>query len=76
MKIYIVKSAGYDHCPEFRNLAEARACLAEFVSESMARCKRRFGSACRVKNGADNYTIRIGNAQSVSVWATHWIESV
>jgi hypothetical protein len=73
---YAVMTSGYYQCPEFSTLEEARKVLAEFVANSLADCRARFGQAAKIKNGEDNYTIRIGGAQGFNVWATHWIQSL
>lgn len=58
---------------EFSELTNARGHLGVLVEESLAECRRRFGRATKVKNGDDNYTIKIGDQHSVSDWATHCI---
>ncbi len=70
---YLVITSGYDGGEEFSNLTKAREHLAKLVDQSLTDCKRRFGCATKVKNGEDNYTIKIGSRDSASNWVTHCI---
>lgn len=71
---YVVRSLGYYNCPTFATLKEAREFLAALVEDSFAQVRRRYGRATKIKNGKDNYTIKIGGADAYNIWSSHWID--
>ena len=73
MKKFWIVSLGYDGGPDFSTLSEARAALAEMVGDSLAKCRAHFGAACKMKLGTDSYAVKIGNAQSISIYSTFTI---
>jgi hypothetical protein len=70
---YSINSLGYQNQVEYNTIEEARAALREMVEGDLIDCRRRYGSACKVETGKDSYTVKVGNAQSVSVWSSHSI---
>lgn len=67
--MYVVKSLGYDHCPEFHDYHKAREHLSTLVSEAVAGCRRRFGAHTLVRQGKDSYRVAIG----ANTWSAHVI---
>ncbi len=71
-KSHFVVSYGYECHPEFPTLAQARAVLKALQKESLAKCRKRFGSCTRLEADKDSFKITFG----CNLWSAAHIQSL
>lgn len=73
---YIVNTLGYTHGPQFSDLGEARAVLADNVAAAVTACKRKFGRANKIKVSQDSYRVSATRDPLSSLWGAYWITTI
>lgn len=76
MKLFIVQSYGYTHCPEFNTLPAARAYLRGLVAEELANARRKSKTARKHLLGRDSYSITLGSDSRSALWSQHNIANL
>jgi hypothetical protein len=70
---YVVQTGGYYHCPEFRDLGEARTLLKEIVADALVAARRKSPEATRRKLCTDSYEITLGRSCRSALWNRYHI---
>lgn len=69
---YALISQGYESCPQFATLREARALLNLMIKDARRTIRARYGCAAHVKRDGDSVEILIGR-NGFNRWGFHSI---